>query len=513
MSHSLSIKQKAFAFLLIASMLFGSFMVTAPRAQAETSYDEMVLMIRNLLEQITVLQANLEQMRSEEGGFTNQFAVGDEVKATNILKARSGPLVADNVVAIIPLGTRGTIIDGPVSGSGYTWWNIKYTNGVTGWSAANWLKEVVPVSTGDTKDTTVYGEIFTITSGENPTIKGKATGVDKVGFSISNGDKVYSSGPISVIGGVWSHKVAADLADGKYTVYLYINNKEVDQRSFEVGETTAVPLSIKVISPTSGTYNYGDTLTVKWEQVGEAPKGSQACVFLQSFTTFKEFLFEKCVDVAGAEPERSITDVITRTSGYDLAPGDYRAKVRIIAPSSPDGKDGAVLAVGKGAGPFTIKDESSNPTAGIASVTNEKNPLITGLANGVTEVGVSVTGPSGDKVYGSGPIPVVNGQWSHRVTTDFEDGSYVFKTYINNNEVHEFGAIILNITDPDKLARFKAVLNGTAVKAIPDITKQAASDACKVVYNDYATYNFKYGDVLDCYWNAQKFLTVNAWKG
>jgi hypothetical protein len=42
-----------------------------------------------------------------------------------------------------------------------------------------------------------------------------------VGIAISNGDKVYGSGSIPVVGGKWSHKVATDLADGMYTVQVY----------------------------------------------------------------------------------------------------------------------------------------------------------------------------------------------------------------------------------------------------------------------------------------------------
>ncbi len=564
MSHNLFIKSKnAVAFFTIAAVLFGGSMITTPRAQAYESRDQMLELIQNLLEQITVLQAKLQQLGSPEGGFGTQLAVGDGVVTTGTLKVRREAMIAENVLAIIPASVKGTIVDGPKTAGGYTWWKVNYASGVTGWSAANWLKGTDAITTDSTdniqvsladrgakKDGTrgMYSLELEVSASESDVYIG-AKGYLNYEIRDLAGNRVYGASESAIVNStgdeeslnyytvhegeteIFTLEVAFTPKEpGTYLMVLTgvdyktestdtVKTLPVSPSEFKTGALSfgdapgTSTLSIKAISPTSGTYNYGDTLTVKWDQIGEAPKGSTACVFLQSFTTFKEFLFEKCVDVAGAETGTGIFGKLVRTSGYDLAPGNYRVKVRIIGPSSPDGKDGALLAVGKGASTFTIKDETSDPTAGIANVTNEKNPLITGVASGVNEVTVSIASLSGDKVYGSGLIPVVNGQWSHRVTTDLTDGSYTFKTRIDGNVVHEFGATILVISDPNAVARFKAVLNGVVVKAVSDVTKQTAADNCKLVYNDYTTHNFKPGDVLNCYWGGELFFTLNQWKG
>jgi peptidoglycan hydrolase-like protein with peptidoglycan-binding domain len=65
---------------------------------------------------------------------------------------------------------------------------------------------------------------------ENPTIKGAASGVSHVGFSIgsiASGDKVYGSGFFSVTGGRWSHKVSTDLEAGEYTIELYDEDRDL----------------------------------------------------------------------------------------------------------------------------------------------------------------------------------------------------------------------------------------------------------------------------------------------
>ena len=59
-----------------------------------------------------------------------------------------------------------------------------------------------------------------------------------------------------------------------------------------------------------------------------------------------------------------------------------------------------------------------------------------GIASGVDQVGLSIANESGDKVYGSGLIPVINSNWSVTVTPALSYGSYTFYIYdANNNEL------------------------------------------------------------------------------
>lgn len=71
----------------------------------------------------------------------------------------------------------------------------------------------------------------------------------------------------------------------------------------------------------------------------------------------------------------------------------------------------------------------------ISSISNSENPVVKGNALNGTPIGFSVGGSSGDKVYGSGPIAVVNGKWMHKISSDLENGTYVLVLYSNNIEV------------------------------------------------------------------------------
>lgn len=82
---------------------------------------------------------------------------------------------------------------------------------------------------------TNLAKIVSISDSENPLVSGTAgAGIETVGFSIGNGDKVYGSGAIAVRGGRWSHRVSNNLRPGSYEVSLYVNNQLSHRKNFVV---------------------------------------------------------------------------------------------------------------------------------------------------------------------------------------------------------------------------------------------------------------------------------------
>ncbi len=49
-----------------------------------------------------------------------------------------------SVLGIQPLDARGAIVQGPVSSSGFLWWQINYETGADGWSVENYLEKAAP---------------------------------------------------------------------------------------------------------------------------------------------------------------------------------------------------------------------------------------------------------------------------------------------------------------------------------------------------------------------------------
>lgn len=70
---------------------------------------------------------------------STKFAINDKIYATSNLKSRNSPSLSSKSFTVIKRGTRGTIIEGPTTGSGYTWWQVKWDTGATGWSVQDYL--------------------------------------------------------------------------------------------------------------------------------------------------------------------------------------------------------------------------------------------------------------------------------------------------------------------------------------------------------------------------------------
>lgn len=62
------------------------------------------------------------------------------------INVRATPSLSGTIVGTVAAGVVGTIIDGPRSASGYTWWRVAYP-GVTGWSAGSLLTPAGPPPT------------------------------------------------------------------------------------------------------------------------------------------------------------------------------------------------------------------------------------------------------------------------------------------------------------------------------------------------------------------------------
>jgi N-acetylmuramoyl-L-alanine amidase len=72
---------------------------------------------------------------------TRKFQVNDTFRVTSTMNLRSAATTSASVVASMPTGTTGTVTGGPTSANGYIWWNVRLTNGTTGWAAENWMEE------------------------------------------------------------------------------------------------------------------------------------------------------------------------------------------------------------------------------------------------------------------------------------------------------------------------------------------------------------------------------------
>ncbi len=65
--------------------------------------------------------------------------VGSKVKTSTIVNVRGTPSTTGVLQGAQATGAQGTIVAGPISANGYTWWQINYNAGADGWSVSSFL--------------------------------------------------------------------------------------------------------------------------------------------------------------------------------------------------------------------------------------------------------------------------------------------------------------------------------------------------------------------------------------
>lgn len=107
------------------------------------------------------LLMNTEEPQPPSPPSTVQFKEGDTVETTTAnLNLRTGPGLSYPVIAAMPLGRNGIILQGPTQANGYRWYRIETRQG-RGWAAGEFLAaasfiNVLPNSTADTNLNNIF---------------------------------------------------------------------------------------------------------------------------------------------------------------------------------------------------------------------------------------------------------------------------------------------------------------------------------------------------------------------
>ena len=74
------------------------------------------------------------------------IAVGGKVRVTGTgaakLNVRENPSTTSAILTRAADGTEFTVMEGPTTADGYTWWKVTDGQGTTGWAAANYLQPI-----------------------------------------------------------------------------------------------------------------------------------------------------------------------------------------------------------------------------------------------------------------------------------------------------------------------------------------------------------------------------------
>ncbi len=85
------------------------------------------------------------------------ISASDRIQSTSGLNIRSGPSLLSQVLSVVPNGVQGSVLSGPITADGYQWVEVKFDNGLAGWSATTYMVSLThpiasPVYTGTSTD-------------------------------------------------------------------------------------------------------------------------------------------------------------------------------------------------------------------------------------------------------------------------------------------------------------------------------------------------------------------------
>jgi hypothetical protein len=239
---------------------------------------------------------------------STKFKINDEIKTTSKLKVRSTPSLGKNILGTQVSGARGFVIDGPVLGSGYWWWKIKFANGMIGWSAEKYLMLYVATTP------TPVAPTLTLTSNTSSVVYG---GSATLTWNSANTTSCTASGSWSGARALSGSETFSNLAENKtYTLACSGTGGSIS-KSVSVAVASAPTPVAPTLTLTSNTSSvvYGGSATLTWNSAnttscaaGGSWSGARA---LSGSETFSNLIENKTYTLACTGTGGSVTKSVS----------------------------------------------------------------------------------------------------------------------------------------------------------------------------------------------------------
>ena len=232
-------------------------------------------------------------------------------------------------------------------------------------------------------------------------------------------------------------------ASKTYTIHtaFYCSNSQAGCASGQIDKTFNFNLSsqtqpsITVLSPNGGTWQIGTTQRISWQTNNiSSPNDKMTIYIVPTGDLSKNYNLAQQIPNTGSY--NYVVDDPARFSSRSplyVAGGQFKIFVCAQASGNPD-----MCSYGIDySEPFTITSPTATqPSATIttSAQTTNPTPYIIGTANGVNQVGITISN-SGGKVYGSGLVSVINGNWSVNVSPALALGQHTINVYDANNNL------------------------------------------------------------------------------
>lgn len=373
----------------LAVISFSSLATVAGAQQnpAENTLSALQAQIALLMAQIAALQGGGTTTPPPTSSPAKVFAVGASVQPTANIRVRTQPGLTSPIIGTENISSRGIVSAGPVKEGGYNWYKVDFKAGFSGWVTGWWLQAATANldQYNCVPGTSCPGSV--LDSNLQPSVK-------EISSIAQKDSRFAGSKGISIIG---SFEVEITAQDSP--LYVNPNTFNIFPSVGEKSSATDNPMLSKTVTSNaqkSGVYYFvgeGESRTFK--------------------VTYEYFPREKGTYVMIMQNFDFAITAVGRPFTHELYPNRPQSN-EVLYFSEP----------------------TTFPYVTITNITSGLMPIISGnTEERVTTLGLSIAGPSGDKVYGSGVIPVTKGKWSHIVGTALPNGINEVVVYADKKEV------------------------------------------------------------------------------
>ncbi|MCX6083436.1 MAG: hypothetical protein NT102_00505 [Caldiserica bacterium] len=154
------------------------------------------------------------------------YAVGDLVAAKDVLRVREHASATATSKGAVPKGTTGTIIGSSVVADTYRWWPVRWSTGLTGWSAGAYLVRSVAKRAGETGTAYAWPALlFYSNSGTQFWRVGSGTEVLRSVFTLPSSisvkkSEVGSGDPMVYLDPTGGNVAIVGREDDRYAIYV-----------------------------------------------------------------------------------------------------------------------------------------------------------------------------------------------------------------------------------------------------------------------------------------------------
>ncbi len=189
---------------------------------------------------------------------------GSQVQATANLNVRSNPSLSASIIGTEKSGATGLVMSDPVSADGYVWVEVSWEDGLSGWSAQQYLAAAsfspCPITVGDKVTVGTNAQAVALYVRSAPSVTGSI-----VGGELGGTEGTVTGGPTSAEGYKWWQIRFADGVAG-----WVAESELIDVACINIAAPSLPPMTTATLAANPTNIIFGQSTMLTWSSMNSS---------------------------------------------------------------------------------------------------------------------------------------------------------------------------------------------------------------------------------------------------